>query len=49
MQETWIRPQENPLEKEMATQSSIVAVDNPMNRGAWWTTVHGMATKSVMS
>ena len=49
MQETWIRPQENPVEKEMATHSSIVAGDNPMNTGAWWATVHGMAKKSVMS
>ena len=49
MQETRIRPQENLLEKEMATHSSIVAGDNPMNRGAWWATVQGMAKKSIMS
>ena len=32
--------QENPLEKEMATHSSILAWGNPMDRGAWWATVH---------
>ena len=30
---------EDPLEKEMATHS------NPLDRGAWWATVHGV-TKS---
>ena len=33
------------LEKEMATHSSILAWRNPMDRGAWWATVHGV-TKS---
>ena len=32
--------QENPLEKEMATHSSILAWRIPMDRGAWWATVH---------
>ena len=27
--------QEDPLEKEMATHSSILAWKNPMDRGAW--------------
>jgi len=27
----------------MATQSSILAGRIPMDRGAWWTTVHGVA------
>ena len=46
-QETQVRPlgQENPLEKEMATHSSILAWKNPMDRGAWWAAVHGI-TKS---
>ena len=37
MQETWVRflGQENPLEKDMATHSSILAWKNPMDRGAW--------------
>ena len=36
MQETWVRSlgQEDPLEKEMATHSSIL-VENPMDGGAW--------------
>ena len=35
MQETWVRSlgQEDPLEKEMATQYSYL--ENPMDRGAW--------------
>ena len=31
---------EDPLEKEMATLSCL---ENPMDRGAWWTTLHGVA------
>ena len=34
---------EDPLEKEMATHSSILAWKNPMDVGAWWATVHGVA------
>ena len=30
---------EDPLEKGMATHSSILAMD----RGAWWVTIHGIA------
>ena len=43
MQETqvWSLGQEDPLEKEMATHSS--GLENPMDRGAWWATVHGVA------
>ena len=43
MQETWVRPlaQEDPLEKKMATHSSILAWRNPMDRGAWWATAYG--------
>ena len=37
--------QEDPLENRMATHSSILAWRIPMDRGAWWTTVHGV-TKS---
>ena len=35
MQETWVQSlgQEDPLEKEMATQYSYL--ENPMDRGAW--------------
>ena len=35
---------EDPLEEEMATHSSILTMGNPMVRGAWWATVHGIAT-----
>ena len=35
--------QEDPLEDEMATHSSISCLKNPMNRGAWWATVHEVA------
>ena len=47
MPETWVQSlgQEDPLEEGMATQSSIVAWRIPMDRGAWWATVHGV-TKS---
>ena len=31
------------LGKEMATHSSILAWKIPMDRGAWWATVHGVA------
>ena len=47
MQETWVQSlgQEDPLEKGMATHSSILAWRIPMDRGAWQATVHGV-TKS---
>ena len=46
VQETWVRSLgwEDPLKKGMATHSRILAW-TPMNRGAWWATVHGV-TKS---
>ena len=45
MRETQVRPLgwEDPLEKEMATHSSTLAWKSPMDRGAWWATVHGVA------
>ena len=33
--------QEDPLEQEMATHSSISCLENPMDRGAWKATVQG--------
>ena len=47
MQETWVRSLgwEEPLEKSMATHFSILARRIPVDRGAWWATVHGI-TKS---
>ena len=38
-----ILDREHPLEEGMATHSSILAWRIPMNRGAWWATVHGAA------
>ena len=35
--------QEDPLEDEMATDSSISCLKNPMDRGAWWATIHEVA------
>ena len=45
MQETQARflGWEDPLEKEMATHSSILAWRIPKDRGAWRATVHGVA------
>ena len=47
MQETWVRPLgwEDPLEEALATHSSILAWRIPMDRGAWWATIHWV-TKS---
>ena len=47
MQETWVQSLgwEDTLEKSMATHSSILAWRIPMDRGAWWATIHGV-TKS---
>ena len=44
VQETRVRSLgwEDPLEKEMATHSSILAWNNLMDRGAWWAVVHGV-------
>ena len=35
--------QEDPLEKGMTTHSSTLAWRIPMDRGAWWATVHRVA------
>ena len=35
--------QEDPLEKGMATHSGILWLENSIDRGAWWATVHGVA------
>ena len=45
MQETWIQSLgwEDPLEEGMTTHSSILARRIPMDRGAWWATVYGVA------
>jgi len=45
VQETQFRSlgQEDFLEKGVATHSSILALENPMDRGAWHITVCGVA------
>ena len=45
MWETQVRSlgQEDPLEKEIATHSSILAWRIPTDRGAWRAIVHGVA------
>ena len=44
MPETWVLSLdwEDSLEKGRATHSSIPAWRIPMDRGAWWATVHGL-------
>ena len=43
-QELWVQSldQEDPLEKEMATSSRLLARGSSMDRGAGWATVHGV-------
>ena len=50
IQKTWVQSPgwEDPLEEGMATHPSILAwripqTENPMDQGAWWTTVHRVA------
>ena len=42
MQDMWVRSlgREDPLEEGMATHSSVLVWENPMDRGAWWATGH---------
>ena len=48
MQETWVQSLdwEDPLEEGMATHL-YSCLKNPMDRGAWWTTVHGVTELEV--
>ena len=41
--------QEDPLEKEMATHSSILAWGNPMDRRTWLAAVHELSKESDMT
>ena len=45
MQETLVQllDWEDPLDEGMATHSSILIWRIPMDRGAWWATVHGIS------
>ena len=40
--------QEDPLEKEMETHSSILPWKIPMDRETWWATVQGVTNKLNM-
>ena len=46
-QETQVQPlsQEDPLEEAMANSLQYSCLEKPMDRGAWWATVHRV-TKS---
>ena len=39
---------EEPLEKEMATHSSVLAWRIPMDRGTWRASVHGVAKRQTL-
>ena len=45
MREIWVQSLgwEDPLEKEMATHSSILTFKEPMSERVWWATVHRVA------
>ena len=45
----WSLGWEDPLEEDMATQSSILAWRIPLDRGAWQATIHGGHKKSDMT
>ena len=45
-QGTWFHPWEDPLEEAMATHS-FSCLENPMDRGAWQATVHGVAKSQI--
>ena len=49
MQETWFQSLgwEDPLEQGKATHSNILAWRIPMDRGAWWAAVHGVANSQT--
>ena len=44
MQETWVQSlgQEDRLEEKMTTHSSILGLENSMDRGVWQTIIHGV-------
>ena len=50
MWETQVRSlgQEDPLGKEMAPHSSLLAWRIPVDRGAWWAIVHGVRKSQTL-
>ena len=40
---------EDPLKKELAAHCGILALGNPVDRGGWWGTVHGVEKESDMT
>ena len=50
MRESWAPSLgwEDPLEKGMATHSSVLAWRIPMDREAWWATVNGVAKSRTL-
>ena len=48
MQETWVQTlgQEDALEKENSNALQYSCLENSLDRGAWWATVHGVAKES---
>ena len=42
----WPLGWEDPLEKEMATYSSILDWETSWTEGAWWATVHGVKKRA---
>ena len=49
MQEAWFQSlhREDPLEKGMATHANISCLENSMDSGAWWATVHGVSESNT--
>ena len=49
VQETWVQSlgREDPLEKEMATHSSILAWKVPRTEEPWWAAIHGVAESGM--
>ena len=47
VRDTWVRSLswEDPLEEVLATPSSILVWRIPLDRGAWWATVHRAAKR----
>ena len=49
MQETWVRSLgwKDPLEEGVADLLLYSHLENPMDRGAWWATVRGVAKSQI--